>query len=203
VGRPCGTDQCTQLHDRLVEHPGFPAASGQKHCCRTFEPSRQSPGPGPRVEHASKHSAHVGIDRGDLALERKTRHCRGGVPSDAWQPAQLLGVRGNDASSILNHLLRQPVQIDCAPIVAQPLPALPHHGRWGGCQIFQGGISCQKAVVVPLHPHDLGLLQHELGDHDVVRIAGAPPGKVAPVPAEPAQQTPAERVRVKLQVLLA
>jgi hypothetical protein len=47
-------------------------------------------------------------------------------------------------------------------------------------------------VIIGLHPDDLSLLQHELGDQDVVRVPGAAPGEIAAVTAEPAEQSAAE-----------
>ncbi len=83
------------------------------------------------MEYPAKHPGHVGIDRRDLALESKTRDRRGGVPPDSRQKAQLAGVRGNDAASVLDDFLGQPVQVDRPSIVAQTLPALAHGSRRG------------------------------------------------------------------------
>ena len=45
---------------------------------------------------------------------------------------------------------------------------------------------------------DLGLLEHEFGDEDCVRIASPAPGKIAAVAAVPAQKRPAECTNVLL-----
>jgi len=51
-------------------------------------------------------------------------------------------------------------------------------------------------MVVGFYPRNLGLLQHEFRDDDVIWIAGASPGKVSAVAAKPPDDLPPKRRRV-------
>ena len=52
----------------------------------------------------------------------------------------------------------------------------------------QRGVLPQPLVVLRQDAFDLRLLEHHLGDEDVVRVVGAAPRQVAPVPAIPREQ---------------
>ena len=55
----------------------------------------------------------------------------------------------------------------------------------------------QEAVIIRLDPPHLGLLEHELGDQDPIRITGSAPGEVPAVLAEPAEEGAPKRREVR------
>ncbi len=51
-------------------------------------------------------------------------------------------------------------------------------------------------MIIRDHSGDLRLLEHELGNEDGVRVAGAAPGQIAAVAAKPAEKRTPERTNV-------
>ena len=92
----------------------------------------------------------------------------------------------------LHDLFREGVEIARAPVIAEPLPRLADLGGARLGEVDQLRPAGQEPAVEQFHPAHLGLLQHHLRDQDVVRVPGAPPGEIAPVPAEPAEEAGAE-----------
>jgi hypothetical protein len=80
------------------------------------------------------------------------------------------------------------VQVAGAAVVAESLPEAQHLLFGGGGQVAQGGEGVQEAVEVRHDGGDGRLLKHDLADPDVVRVAAAAPGQVAPSGLEPGEQ---------------
>jgi hypothetical protein len=59
-----------------------------------------------------------------------------------------------------------------------------------------GGEALEKLGIILANPRDLGLLQHELGNQDFIRIAGSSPGEIATLGPKPSQQTTLEAERI-------
>src|SRR3954463_6054707 len=77
------------------------------------------------------------------------------------------------------------VEIACAGVVAESLPGMEDvvFRRDGeGGEIREAP---EPLIIIRDHRRDLGLLEHELGNKDGVRIGGAAPGKIAAVFAVP------------------
>jgi hypothetical protein len=69
------------------------------------------------MEGSPQHSRDVGIDGCNRALEGKTCHRPGGVPSHTGEQAQLFRLRGDTAVVVLDYFPRQTVQIRRASVV--------------------------------------------------------------------------------------
>jgi hypothetical protein len=80
------------------------------------------------------------------------------------------------------------LQVTDAAIVAQSLPELEEGGLVDIGKSLHGGKGGEEAVEVGLDRLGAGLLEHDLGDEDGVRIAGMSPRKVAAVLAVPVQK---------------
>jgi hypothetical protein len=65
------------------------------------------------------------------------------------------------------------------------------------CQGGEIREAAHPSIIIRNDSGDLGLLQHELGNEDRVRIAGAAPGKIAAVLAIPRDEGAAERGGVR------
>src|SRR5829696_8325431 len=78
------------------------------------------------------------------------------------------------------------------PVVTKTIPTLAHLGAWGGCERLYGGVLGQEPMIVALDTRHLCLLEHELRDKHVVRIARPTPGEIAAVTPEPAENAPAK-----------
>jgi hypothetical protein len=82
-----------------------------------------------RVKRPLDHPRHIGVDGGRGALVRERRHGARRVSADAGQAAKGLGIVGDDAAVIADHVLGEPVEVGGAAIVAQAFPALADHAR--------------------------------------------------------------------------
>ena len=86
------------------------------------------------------------------------------------------------------------MEISCASVVPQPLPRFAHVGWPGLRQILDRRILTDESLVIVPDPLHLSLLKHDLGDEDPVRVPGPPPGQIAAVPLEPAEQPCLKRI---------
>jgi hypothetical protein len=144
------------------------------------------------MEGPPEHPGYVGVHCGNRALERKAGNGSGRVSPYAGQTLQLLGTRGNQAAPVLHHFLGQPLQIRRPTVVPQSFPALPYPGRWRSGERLQCRVLRDKPPVKAGHSGHLGLLQHELGHHDVIWIPSPAPGQIPALSSEPTQQIAAE-----------
>ena len=98
---------------------------------------------------------------------------------------ELAGVLGDDGLCSL-------MQEAGAAVVAEAAPGGEDFVFGGGCERFDGRESLHPVGVVIEDGGDAGLLQHDFGDPDGVRIAGATPGEIAFVDVEPGKEVGAE-----------
>src|SRR5262249_17190262 len=73
-------------------------------------------------------------------------------------------------------------------IVAEARPRADDLGRRRRCERFDRRELFEESMVLRSHAVDLGLLEHDFGDQDVVWIARAAPGQVAGGLGEPRHQ---------------
>src|SRR5256885_2849722 len=87
---------------------------------------------------------------------------------------------------------RRRAQISRARIVAEPLPRAENLTLRGRGKSNCVGEAAEPFIIIWNDGGDLGLLKHELGDEDRVRIGGAAPGKIAAVFAIPGKERSAK-----------
>ena len=85
-------------------------------------------------------------------------------------------------------LLRGLLQISGAGVIAESFPKFVDFVRAGVRGGLDGGQFAHPALPVWNHSFDLRLLEHDFGNPDRVRIAGAAPRQVTRVVREPAEQ---------------
>jgi len=137
-------------------------------------------------------SRDVGVDGGLGALEGEGGHGTGCVAPDSGEVEEPIGLGREASRTVADDLASQPVEVCRAAVVAEPIPVLAHGGGAGSRQRLQRGEALEKGVIVLLDPSHLGLLEHDLGDQDAIRIARPAPGEVASVPPKPSEQPPAK-----------
>ncbi len=98
------------------------------------------------------------------------------------------GLHGNVPPWSRQHGLRGSLQVEGAAIIAQPGPGPDHVARRCRCQGFERWELRQKRMILWDDPIDLRLLQHDLGNQDVVWVAGPTPGKIAGMCGVPFEQ---------------
>jgi hypothetical protein len=140
------------------------------------------------MEDSLKYSGDIRIDRGYRTFVGKTGDGARSVSADSRQLAEVSRIFWKHSPVIPHDLLSQPMQVGGPAIIAEPLPALSDREYPSGGQSVDIGIRVQEAVIVGLDPRHLGLLEHELGDQDPIRIASSAPREVPPVLAKPAEQ---------------
>ncbi len=119
----------------------------------------------------------------------------GRVAADALHAPELRAVLREAPVVAGDGFPRDAVKIGRAAVVAERAPCLGHFGRAGAGQVFEGRVARQELVVLGDDAVDLGLLEHDLGNKDAVRLAGAAPGQIAAVTRVPGEKSPVEETR--------
>ena len=128
------------------------------------------------------HPGNVRVDRQDTLTEREVADRGGRVWTDARQLGEIV------RPAVDRDPLYRAVQVEAAPVVAQPLPLADHVRRRRGSERLDGWPALEPGHKAGDHALHLRLLQHHLGDEDRVGIAGPTPGQVASVLREPGEQ---------------
>ena len=127
-------------------------------------------------------AAHVDVDGQDVAAERKARDGVGGVAPDAGQLGQVV------RPAVRRDVLRRTVQVERAPVVAEPLPLPDHVGRRGARERLDRRPALEPALPARYDARRPASAAPSPRDEDRVRIARPPPGEVAPALLEPEKQ---------------
>ena len=180
-------DGRAELHERLREIAAVPGGvaraqrRGERRLVRGVVDGRRV------VEHARAHAQHVAVHGGGRALEADRGDRPGGVRSDARQRQQPLDRVGPDTAARRDHAGAF-VRLARTVVVPQPLPELEQL-RLRQCRerehIRRGR---EKARVIPAHGLDACLLQHDLREPHVVRLAVGAPWQRARVRLKPVEQ---------------
>ena len=149
-------------------------------------------------EDAAEHAANVGVDeRGVLPIGEGEDGARGVAPDAAHGPERA-GVVGQAPVIAGERLARDALQIQGPHVVAERVPGALDLGGLRLGQALERRVPREELVVLRDDPVHLGLLQHDLGDQDVIGIGGAAPRQLAlmaPIPAEQAQLKAPARCR--------
>ena len=140
-----------------------------------------------RIEHPPKHTRDVGIDERCACLVRERRDGARGVCPDPRKGLKLDGRcrQASTAPAPVRDRAGEPVEIARSRVVAEALPSVPEARRRRRRHGPQRRKGLKELGVLRNDPHDLCLLEHQLRDEDVRRIACTAPGKIprgAPIP---------------------
>ena len=133
---------------------------------------------GIRVKLVDEDGAHVGlkVDAGKVMGEGSDARRRRGT--DARQGEEVRIRARHLASPRGDHARRLPER-ERTPVVAHALPLLQHVGRVRRGKCIRGGEELHPALPAAIHTRDLGLLEHDLRDPDLVWVTGPAPREVA------------------------
>src|SRR5439155_15402505 len=173
------TDRGAEVHERVVP----PRRVAPRHE-GGVELQRLTLGGGPSEERPTEHAPDVRVRERHRVVVREARHRTCGVRADAGQRVQL----GRGPRKPGRAGTGGAVEITRAPVVAEAGPLAEHVAERRAAERAKGGEPAQESGVRPKHADDLGLLEHDLGHEDRVRIAGAAPRQVAGRAAVPRQQ---------------
>jgi len=187
----------SKIHHRLIELPYGRRPRRQECGCQLVEGavgagSQAQPGP----KHSAEYPLGVRVDSGYPTFIRERRDGAGRVRPDARERVEQIGIVRNRPAMLAYDRASHVAEVGGAPIVTKALPCCAHRARCGRGKRLDGGIRPQEPAVIFRHSRDLGLLQHELGDGDVVRIPRLTPGKGSTSPAKPLQEPAFERQSV-------
>lgn len=181
-----------ELHQSLVEITG-PAAgeqalqliihrAAQWRSCGTAAESKQS------SDHARRVAVHNGIGLAKGDAEDGAR----GVIADAGKGPNAGVVARKLSGEFAGNHPRGSMKIERAPIIAEAGPGFEDLLAPGARQMVNGGKRPQKIAIKGENGGHLGLLKHDFGYPDGVRIARLSPGKGASYPPEPAEKCAVE-----------
>src|SRR5262245_60197826 len=181
-----------ELHDRLVEVPRFGRGRHQPRRGGPQPPVARRRRRAAQEQQTRQDTRHVAVDHRKPLAVGDAQDRPGGVASDARKRERLVeavreapAVPGDDDS-------RRRVQVAGAAVVAESGPRCEDVVQARGRQVRDGRVGVQKALEVGDDRADRGLLQHDLGDPDPVRIARAPPREIAAVAPVPRDETAGE-----------
>ena len=147
----------------------------------------------PADEDAEQDTRDVGVEDRRALTEGETEHRACRVRANPLERQQGFMVAGQLAAVLRHRFLGDGVQPARADVVAERPPGLRHIGFVGGRKGFEGRKFSQPLLVFRQDAVHLRLLQHDLGDEDVVRVAGVPPRQVPAVAAVPIEQAAPEQ----------
>ena len=145
-----------------------------------------------QIEQARENARGVCFNDGDSSIERERRDGIRGVATDPRQRADGGRRVRKMPAMFFRDRDRCGPQISRARIVAEPLPGVENvifRSRGKCCDV---GKPPQPFIIIRDHGGDLGLLEHDLGNEDGVRIVGVTPTQIAAVFAEPATESAAK-----------
>ena len=135
------------------------------------------------AEDAAQHAFDIAIeDRFASAPGKGCNRCRSRA-ADTRQGLERRRIVRKHATVARHHQSGAGMQIARAAVVAKAAPEGKHLVRFGGCQRRHIRKPFDEARVVAEHGLHLGLLQHDLGDPDAIRIASLLPGQGMPAAA--------------------
>ncbi len=145
-------------------------------------------------EHAGEHATNVSVENRLGATERYAGDRAGGVPADTGQLGELSRIVGQSSAVSIGHLPRPGVKRSGPAVIAETAPRTQHLVLRGTGQGRGVREALEESLEVRNDRRHPGLLEHDLGDPDRVRIVRASPREVPsvfPVPTEQRRAEPA------------
>ena len=183
----CSTERRAEVHERLIEIEDVLARDERLREC----PQLAGHGVALRIafadEDTEQDASHIRVENRRALAEREAANRPHRVPAEPLEREKRRFVAGKGTvvtghGFARNHL--QPLRPD---VVAQRPPRLRDVLLVRPSQRFERGKALEPFVILGQYAIDLRLLQHHLGDQDVVRVVGFAPRQLAavfPIPAE-------------------
>ncbi len=140
------------------------------------------------AEEAGQHADDIAVENGGGLIESDAGNRAGSVAAYAREREQVAELFGEFAVVLREDLLRGPLQIANARVVAEAFPKFVDFVGMGFGQSFNGGQLAHPAFPIGDDGFDLRLLEHDFRHPDGVGIARAPPREVAGIGGEPRKQ---------------
>ena len=141
-----------------------------------------------KIEKPCQNSSGVSFDDWNGLIEAKAGHGMRGVFPDAGKLLHLLDFTRKLSSVSIHNRSRCAVEISRASVIAESLPRAKHVVFRSASQCGEIRKPAKPFVIIRDYGGDLGLLEHDLGDEDCVRVARTAPWQLAAVAAIPIQE---------------
>ena len=152
-------------------------ASGKKLCgaLPEFFAADRRINRGAHVKQAGEQTRGIRFHNWNRLMKSKGRDCVRRIAANARQFANRCDIAGKAPSVSILHNLGGGMKIPGAVVVAEALPGVENIVLRSARDRSEVRKSAKPFIIIRDHGGDLGLLKHELGDEDRVRIAGFAP----------------------------
>ncbi len=140
------------------------------------------------TEQAREHSNDVAVQNGLGLIEGDAADGSGGIAANSRQGQHVFKVFREFASVTRKDGFRGFLHVTDTRVIAQSFPEFVNSLRAGSGEGFDIGQRSHPAMPKREDGFDLGLLEHDFGNPDSVRIMRATPGEIARIPDEPRKQ---------------
>ena len=169
-------NECAQIDKRGIKMRCI--ASGNKLCGalpESFAADRRI-NRGAHVKQAGEQTRGIRFDNWNRLMKSKSRDCVRRIAASARQFANPRDIAGKDPPMSILHNFGGGMKIPGAVVIAETLPAVEHFVLRSARDGSEVRKSAKPFIIIRDYGGDLGLLKHELGDEDCVRVAGFAPG---------------------------
>ena len=170
--RSCDTQRRTEIHDHLI-----PVSCETRRQHFVGEHLRLA-----RFQRTSldtgNYARNVCVDDGRIVTESKCQNCAGGVRSDARQGHQCVEVARHFAAVVLDNHLCRFLNVAATTGITHSLPFDEQVRERTFSTSGWRRRKCNEAFEAPVNTPYVGLLQHDLGDKDMPRVARCAPRKI-------------------------
>lgn len=139
-------------------------------------------------KNSKEEPGDVRVDDRHPLPERKALHRTHRVRAQSLEGAEGCRVRGQPPTVFRYDFARDRVESSRTDVVSQRPPGAGRLTRSRRCQGLHRREPLKPLFVLGLDPVHLGLLQHDLRDQNLIRIAGSSPREVASVSVIPAEE---------------
>src|SRR4029453_8338726 len=180
-------NECTQIDKRGIETRCI--ASGNKLCGAVpeFFAANSRIDRGAHVEQSCEHTRAIRFHNWDWLMKSKSRGCVRRIAADARQFGNRRDIAGKGSPVSFLHNLGGGMKISGAVVIAEALPGVEDIVLRSARNGSEARIAAKPFIIIRDHGGDLGLLKHELGDENCVRITGFAPREIAAMAAKPGE----------------
>jgi hypothetical protein len=170
------TNERAQIHKRGIKTRCI--ASGNKLCgaLPEFFAADRRINRGAHVKQAGEQTRGIRFDNWNRLMKTKSRNCVRRIAANARQFANRCDIAGKDSLVSILYDLGGGMKIPGAVVIAEALPGVENIVLRSARDRSEIRESAKPFIIIRDYGGDLGLLKHELGDENCVRITGFAPG---------------------------
>ena len=183
-----GTDPRPHVHQRLV--PRIGPLTGEETLRQIPDLPFRSHVDGRRhmPEQPREGASYVDIDQRNLCSECRATKGVHRVSAEARKRRQTLLIFRHPSPVFRHNGSGKPMKTHRAVVVAKSTPGLDDRPLLRARKRWERGESVKELRVFPEYTVYLGLLQHDFGNEDAVRVRGVPPRQPAAMPCIPPEK---------------